>query len=540
MHKYFPTMSGKTKFQRLAQKIKNEKKEEKHLVKNIARAVKNHKGVNLGVSSRQLQKSLNSPSLVRAVHSKPSKSMLKLTHSSDDSMTLVGHDFLTSMANASYDAKSPGTQLYTFELNPLNITNSRLFYHAQMYDRYEFLECRIHYKAAVGNQRDGAFLGFWDRDIRDEILSSGDTALKEIYAHKDAHSTAVTRDAEWRCPPQPPKNPEYYVKEASGETRQVTQAKFFLYSEVQADLGTASPGTLWISYKIRLFQPVLPEGESKATQLDAAMAYIYWDNAEDYSDPAGSWVSDSKMTITPYQTTTFFGVTVSLPNTSEVLKKSVFHVSRYGYTPSSTGALLAQPRVWYWSGTGWQNLDLYTQSTKSSRSTEPDYTVEFVDRCISNASTQDIKTHSSGGQFAIMFEAANLNEFASGNFWELAISFNVMDAFPPPANGSRAERVRRMGLSGPDRQLQLLQGEKKAVQLTSADDAERGDQKSSRDRRGGLDSSKAISDRAPGQDERRESACVREVADDYVSVTPPRASPDRGLSAKSQRPGSSK
>jgi hypothetical protein len=298
-----------------------------------------------------------------------------------DSVKVYGRDFLQTCTNADFVGAPAGEQLFVYQLNPLNIVNSRLSTLASLYERFEFKKATIHFSTATSMLVDGSFVAFFDRDVKDVITATGQDALKEAYAHAGVAHTPVTSDRSWSLPPQTKKTPEYYIHSAEGDDERISvQAEFILMSEVEVatetvfgNAFTSDPGTLWIEYEVDMFQSRLEIG---VNQTGNGFMYLQWDGAEDWTVP----------TATHFEGNVFDGVSITagspfaaegkirifpqLGGTDMKIKNAWTHVSAYSYPNLATATMPLDPTLIDKIGTSTEEArDTYTSGGLTSGST---------------------------------------------------------------------------------------------------------------------------------------------------------------------------
>jgi hypothetical protein len=271
-------------------------------------------------------------------------------------MVLEGRAFLASMPAAQYSDKAPGTLLYQFDLNPLNVTNARLHAFASLFERYDFQYCAITFDSAVGNNTNGALIAYWERDLEriDVTENAGDLTIAQVTDHAAKKrvklDTAITQTKNWYLPAKAPREPEYYIYEGSSGARLTTQGRFKLYSLATAPLSGSSPGTLWIEFRVRLYQAVNP-----APPSPAGTCYVYWDDAEDFNVPTGQWSSSGVVSVDYHHNLAGPWFAPRIRNTAwsslpQPLRKGLwFHVST-SITPAESASdmklLQEAPYIW--------------------------------------------------------------------------------------------------------------------------------------------------------------------------------------------------
>jgi len=238
------------------------------------------------------------------------QSTFKMVAQDSDSLVVSGHDYLTSCANADYKDKSVGTSLFTFELNPMNFSNTRLKKFAEMYSRFE-IACTIHLKTAVGTNMAGAVAGFWERDIDDPFEATGSDALTELLVHKGGHSVEANKGGQWTNPPPPPDQSKWYVVQNEEANRDVVQAKFYLISQNSIPLESIDLGIMYVTYHCKFWEMRLKADPTPVpTEGQSGSFYAYWDDTGDWEAPTavevyGDLFDEVAIAISVTNTSTF-------------------------------------------------------------------------------------------------------------------------------------------------------------------------------------------------------------------------------------------
>lgn len=166
------------------------------------------------------------------------------------SLRVKGSDYLgTVVVPSATGSGGAGNVIYTLEIAPLALANTRLASDARTFEFYKFQACSIRFTPTLGTQTGGSLVGFMDLDqLEDLPAQGGENNLRIGLTHPGKSVFRVWEPARIVMPTTT-QVPRFYVDPSGGEARLTTQGKFFLLLETPVTPGTVL-GTLEIDYDV--------------------------------------------------------------------------------------------------------------------------------------------------------------------------------------------------------------------------------------------------------------------------------------------------
>lgn len=147
-----------------------------------------------------------------------------------------------------------GDTLLTFNVTPESLASSRLGLLAQLYEKYEFLECSFEYTPGCSTQTSGQIVLFVDADP-DDVAYSGSAMVKRAMS-TEGSSGLVSPYMPSKCFMRSPRKQVFYTNNVN-DNRFSVSGILYVISNSGAWGSNLSLGTVQMRYKIRLYQPTL-------------------------------------------------------------------------------------------------------------------------------------------------------------------------------------------------------------------------------------------------------------------------------------------
>nr|QDH86827.1 MAG: hypothetical protein H4RhizoLitter20149_000001 [Riboviria sp.] len=166
------------------------------------------------------------------------------------SLRVVGSDYLgTVSVPTTTGSGNTGNVIYSIEIAPLALANTRLASDARTFEFYKFQKCSIRFTPTLGTQTGGSLVGFFDLDqLEDLPATGGENNLRIGLTHPGKSVFRVWEPARISMPSTSQVS-RFYVDPNGDEKRLTTQGKFFLLLETPITAGTVL-GTLEIDYDV--------------------------------------------------------------------------------------------------------------------------------------------------------------------------------------------------------------------------------------------------------------------------------------------------
>jgi hypothetical protein len=194
------------------------------------------------------------PNLVRPTLTgrQPRKIVVKNNKSSG--VTMKGRDFVGTAGDWKDTA---GTAVLDIEITPDNEDFATLNILKRLYERYK-LRGQMEYMPGSANTRPGSIMGYFERDVTDELESDLTLRLQNAARHESSGEAQIWKPKSWRLPRgekafyycDTPENTENY------DIRNIVQARFRALIQTTSDADT-TPGAIYFRWSVTFWQPRL-------------------------------------------------------------------------------------------------------------------------------------------------------------------------------------------------------------------------------------------------------------------------------------------
>lgn len=192
---------------------------------------------------------------------------------SGDKLVVRGCDYLDEIPAAGAGLIR-GTDVYTWEVSPQNITNSRLQLLCAMYEKYKFKKVAVHFSSAENTAIKGAYIHGIIPDPKDEQLSGRD--LLNQMVSLPGHAIAKLMDSTAARLPPRDGVPFLFVDPDGSDERLRSQGTYHwaAYTDCQGESDISSYGSLEVEYEIE-FNGVSVRGTLQKDVLLQAKSSTY-------------------------------------------------------------------------------------------------------------------------------------------------------------------------------------------------------------------------------------------------------------------------
>lgn len=172
------------------------------------------------------------------------------------SICVKGQDYVTSAKFNTFDLQ--GTNNLNFFMNPGDgiFEGTRLQKYSNLYEKFLFLDFKIHAMPQVGTGVNGSYLLAYDRDVTDSTPPANQLGLKTYFGLMGTKSTNIFNRLTIDCPLSDTQDFYYCNQNVVGAEERLTYQGQGYVATV-SPVSTACSVDIWLSYELVLWDPTV-------------------------------------------------------------------------------------------------------------------------------------------------------------------------------------------------------------------------------------------------------------------------------------------